>query len=322
MDKDLTAKNKYQITDLENDTRLDRWIQRTFPELNFIAIQKLLRTGQVRVNGKRARGDERLISGQEIRVPPVLLQKDQKPIKDSAKIDLPKAYQNYMNWIVYDDNHFLVINKPTGLAVQGGSKTKFHLDLMLDLFRFNYQHRPRLVHRLDKDTSGLLVLARHLQSAQILTKLFHEHQIKKTYWALVVGVPKIKQGQIKAPLMKTKIGDEEIMRVAPDGQPAVTDYQIVDQAGQKYSWLALWPKTGRTHQLRVHCQYLKTPICGDDKYGVKLVDKAQPYQQTLYLHAQSITIPYPGQKPISLTAALPIHMQQAWEDLGFDQHQI
>ena len=144
MDKDLTAKNKYQITDLENDTRLDRWIQRTFPELNFIAIQTLLRTGQVRVNGKRARGDERLISGQEIRVPPILLQKDQKPIKDSAKIDLPKAYQNYMNWIVYDDNHFLVINKPTGLAVPGGSKKKISIDLLAGFFWVNHPHPPRV----------------------------------------------------------------------------------------------------------------------------------------------------------------------------------
>lgn len=312
--------NRNQVSLEDQDIRLDRWLQRQFPTLNFVRIQKLLRTGQVRVDGKRVLGSERLKAGQEIRFPPGLLNPPEEKLQTDERKKLPKHLQNFRDWILYDDADFLVINKPSGLAVQGGSKTFVHLDGMLDHFQFDYPSRPRLVHRLDKETSGLLVLARHIKAAQYLTEAFRDHTIRKTYWALVNGVPKIQQGEIKAKLQKMKIGQEEIVRVTEEGQTSMTDYQVVENAGQKYAWLALWPKTGRTHQLRVHCQLLDTPICGDDKYGFRVTtEEEHNFDKNLYLHARAITIPYPGKKPLNLSAPLPPHMQEAWKLLGFDE---
>ena len=312
--------NRHQVTLDENDMRLDRWVQRQFPALNFVRVQKLLRTGQVRLEGKRVSGSERLVAGQEIRFPPALLD----PPVDNPEIaeakPLPKNLRNFRDWIIYDDADLLVLNKPAGLAVQGGSKTFIHLDGMLDHFQFDYQARPKLVHRLDKETSGLLVLAHHIKAAQYLTEAFRDHSIRKTYWALVSGVPKIQQGEIKAKLQKMRAGQEEMVRVTEEGQTAITDYQVVENAGQKYAWLALWPKTGRTHQLRVHCQLMGTPICGDDKYGFRsIAEEEHNFDRNLYLHARAITIPHPGKKPLTLSAPLPAHMQEAWKLLGFDE---
>jgi 23S rRNA pseudouridine955/2504/2580 synthase len=339
----------------EAGMRLDRWFHAHFPALPFGHLQKLLRTGQVRVDGARVKTNTRLAPGQRVRVPPLsknpsaqrteMSQSDGEGRKDShhphaspsaqtssRKGEVKKGAQRgdeefLRSIILYEDAEVIVLNKPMGLAVQGGSGTVRHVDGMLDSLREGDGQRPRLVHRLDKDTSGVLLIAKTRLAAAALAKTFRSRSARKIYWALVVGVPKPKQGRISTYLAKGGGPEGELMRIAEHGEKhashAVTYYAVVDQAAQKLSWLSLKPVTGRTHQLRAHCQIIGHPIVGDAKYFEKENwELPGGMQNKLHLLARRIVIPHPsGKGKIDVTAPLPAHMQQTWNLLGFDAKQ-
>lgn len=295
--------------------RLDRWLRRILPDVPYGQLAKWLRTGQIRVEGKRAKPGQRLSEGQTVRLPPINLP-DAPPPRVAAVA--PADAADLQARILYRDDAIIALNKPSGLAVQGGSKTPRHLDGMLEALRFDAAEKPRLVHRLDKDTSGVLLLARNAATARQLTTQFRDHDVVKTYWALVVGVPSPSEGQIDLPLAKTSGQGGEKMRPAKEGGlSAITRYAIVDQAGQRAAWLTMNPLTGRTHQLRVHCTVLGTPIVGDGKYGGKEAFIAG-LSNKLHLHARSVTFPHPitGAR-MDIVAPLSDHCAESWATLGF-----
>jgi 23S rRNA pseudouridine955/2504/2580 synthase len=221
--------------------------------------------------------------------------------------------------ILHRDEAVIVINKPPGLAVQGGTATERHLDGLLDILRSGSGERPRLVHRLDKDTSGVLVIASNAAAAGFLTRAFREKTTRKTYWAVVIGLAKPRQGRIDVPLAKTPgRGGERVRPDHADGRHAVTYYRVIDNAGSQASWLALMPVTGRTHQLRAHCAAIGTPILGDAKYGEAAAHLAGvPGSRRLHLHARTLSMPHPLGGTLEVTAPLPLHMRRTWEFFGF-----
>ena len=315
------------VTSDEAEMRLDRWFRRHYPTLGHGHLEKLLRTGQVRVDGKRAKAALRLESGMEIRVPPLGEQAEAavaKPVKrpppevsDSEARDLRAA-------VLYRDKDVIALNKPSGLAVQGGTGTDKHLDAMLDALRFDAAERPRLVHRLDRDTSGVLLLARSVAAARWLAEAFRAREARKVYWALVVGVPKIRQGKIDLSLAKLPgRGGERMVADEEEGKRAVTYYTVIEAAGKKAAWLAMMPLTGRTHQLRAHAAALGTPILGDGKYGgqAAFFEKDSGTGQAgrkLHLHARELTIPRPAGGLLQVVAPLPPHMRETWDFFGLD----
>jgi 23S rRNA pseudouridine955/2504/2580 synthase len=319
----MSAVVSIKVEPAEGDIRLDRWFKRRFPALAHGRLEKLLRTGQVRVDGKRARANLRLEPGQVVRVPPLdgLLTPAPANGKTPAR---PRPAEDRMaaelrQRVLYRDAEALVIDKPAGLAVQGGTSTDLHLDGLLDALRFDASERPRLVHRLDKDTSGVLVLARNAAAAARLAEAFRRKETRKIYWAAVVGQPRLRHGRIDLALSKQGSGHGEKVLPDEEGQRAVTYYSLVEHAGKRASWLALMPITGRTHQLRAHCVALGTPILGDGKYGGQgafIAGTSLPRQ--LHLHARSIRLPKPGGGPIAASAPLPEHMRKTWQFFGFD----
>ena len=309
-----------EIAPEDGDQRLDRWFKRHYPALGHGRLEKLLRTGQIRVNGKRARAGTRLEPGDRVRVPPLpdlgeaSAPRRAAPPPDDADAEMVRAA------VIYRDGDMIALNKPPGLPVQGGSRVARHLDGMLEALRFDAPEAPRLVHRLDRDTSGVLLLARHTTAARALTALFRGRQLHKLYWALVVGVPKPAQGRIDAPLAKRQVGGgERVIATAEGGQRAITDYTLVEAAGRRLSWLALMPRTGRTHQLRAHtASVFGHPVVGDGKYGGEAAFPAG-FEPRLHLHARALALPRPGKRtPLVVTAPLPPHMAAAWRFLGFD----
>jgi len=220
--------------------------------------------------------------------------------------------------ILHRDDAIIVLNKPPGLAVQGGTATERHLDGLLDGLRFGNSERPRLVHRLDKETSGILVIARTATAAGFLTRAFREKTTRKIYWAIVVGLPKPRQGRIDLALAKSPgRGGERVRPDTDEGRQAVTYYRVIDSAGAQASWLALMPITGRTHQLRAHCAAIGTPILGDGKYGAVAAHLASiPGSSGLHLHARSLAMPHPLGGTLRVTAPLPLNMQRSWEFFG------
>src|SRR5580698_3634612 len=274
------------VGEADGTLRLDRWFRRHYPDLAHGRLEKLLRTGQVRVDGKKAKSGDRVSPGMAIRVPP-LSEPAQFP-EGPARVR-PQDEALLRSLVIHRDELAIVLNKPPGLAVQGGSGTTRHVDGLLDALRFGYEERPRLVHRLDKDTSGLLLIARNGQSAKRLAESFRDRETEKLYWAVVVGVPPEKEGAINLPLAKRPgARDRETMQVdQEEGLKALTHFREMDRAGRRAALLALWPRTGRTHQLRVHCAEMGCPILGDRKYGgeeVELTTIADP--RKLYLHAR------------------------------------
>lgn len=300
----------------DGDVRLDRWFKRHFPDVRYGELAKWLRTGQVRVDGKRAKPGQRLTAGQEVRIPPrAPVVSDPVPAQRAVSA---ADTEDLRSRVLYRDDWLIALNKPSGLAVQGGSRTSRHLDGMLDALRFEADERPRLVHRLDKDTSGLLVLARSRRAARELTALFRGRDVLKAYWAIVIGVPEPGSGTIDIPLAKQGRAGAERMSAAVGGREAETAYRVIDHAGQRLAWLELRPHTGRTHQLRAHCAAIGNPIVGDRKYGGR-ESEIDGLARRLHLHARSLTLPHPhlGGR-LELSAPLDSGLRDSWKFLGFD----
>jgi 23S rRNA pseudouridine955/2504/2580 synthase len=306
------------IKDDEADLRLDRWFRRHFPDLQHGRLEKLLRTGQIRVDGKRAKANVRLVPGQTIRIPPGI---DQGPSERAERPPVRETDARFVQSLVlHRDPDVIAINKPPGLAVQGGTGTTRHLDGMLDALRFEAAERPRLVHRLDRDTSGVMLLARSVRAAAQLSEAFRHKSARKIYWALVAGVPRLARGRIDLALAKEGGPAGERVAADDDGKRAITLYAIMDKVGDKAAWLALLPLTGRTHQLRVHCaEALGTPIVGDHKYGGDRADlPGQEIGRQMHLHARTLVLPHPSGGTLAVTAPLPEHMRATWQFFGFD----
>ena len=290
----------------EAGMRLDRWFRNHFPDLGFGQLQKLLRSGQVRVDGGRVKTNTRLESGQSVRIPPALSRgsgpQDGSDERPRAEIKTPPALQADRDALdaitLFQDDDVLVLNKPAGLAVQGGSGIRKHVDGMLEALRDRKGQKPRLVHRLDRETSGVLCIARTRLAAQSLAASFRRRSTRKVYWALVKGVPKPPQGRISTYLARGEGEDSERMLIASHGDDeashAVSLYSVVDKAGQKLAWLTMRPVTGRTHQLRAHAAHIGHPIIGDSKY-FRNTDWELPggIQNRLHLHARRLVIPHP-----------------------------
>ena len=309
----------------DNGIRIDRWFKRHYPALTHGRLEKLLRTGQVRLDGKRVKAADRVLSGQTVRLPPQIVHGglEEKP-RTTAK---PVMRGSLEDKILYMDKSVIVLDKPSGLATQGGSGLTQHVDGMLDSLAFEKNTRPKLVHRLDRDTSGVLVVARTASAAAELSRSLAERTAQKIYWALTKGVPKVSRGTIKAALAKESgfgaHGRDERMTtveksVGTDAKDAVTDYVVIDTAGDEFAWVAVRPRTGRTHQIRVHLAALGTPIVGDFKYGGTDVRGRGEIENRLHLHARSIDIARPDGGRLAVSAPLPPHMLKSWTLLGFD----
>ncbi len=310
------------VTADDDGIRLDRWFARHVPECGRGQIEKLCRTGQVRLDGKRVKAGDRVAAGQAVRVPPVT-PKPEGFVKAPPVLTEARAAQ-LRACVIHKDAEVLVLDKPAGLAVQGGSGMDTHLDAMMDALRFGAPERPRLVHRLDKDTSGVLVLARTRKAAQALTAAFRERRTQKLYWAVVAGVPQPRQGRIDAPLGKVRHGSVEKMGIDDDdGKNAVTDFRVVDEVRKRAAWVAMMPRTGRTHQLRAHMAHLGTPILGDGKYGGRaaFLPEAEDVLKIkqLHLHARAIVVAHPSGGVLRVAAPLPPHMVKTFSELGFEE---
>jgi 23S rRNA pseudouridine955/2504/2580 synthase len=315
-----------RVGDGEADMRLDRWFRVHFPEVGYTYLQKLLRSGQVRIDSKRAQANDRLTAGMEVRVPAIVRQPKKTGTGLKAPLGVSKGDRDQIEkMIIYEDQHVLVLNKPYGLAVQGGTGTKKHIDGMLEGMadRFGGE-RPRLVHRIDRDTTGILLVAKTRDAAAKLGKTFQSRSAGKTYWALVSGVPKPPQGKIEAALVKASGPDGDRVRKALPGEQAVamhatTHYSVIDQVGRKAAWVSLKPVTGRQHQLRAHMHMIGHPIVGDNKYDGDKNMPAENMDVKLHLHARRLIIDHPKTgKKIDVTAPLPDHMKRTWATLGLD----
>lgn len=314
-----------QVESDEAGMRLDRWFKVHYPGLGFGPLQKLLRSGQVRIDGGRVKSDTRVQPGQMIRIPP--MEVDAKKAGPIAGRELKHSSDHELlsRMLLHEDEKVIVLNKPAGIAVQGGSGVNRHIDQMLEAWTSPKGEKPRLVHRLDRDTSGVLVIARTRGAAQKLTAAFRERDTKKTYWSLVMGVPKKREDKISTWLVKEQTPNGDRMRIAKHGEDgadhAVSFYRIIEQAAQNYAWLEMEPYTGRTHQLRVHAAHIGHPIIGDPKYFEADLNWAFPggVQNRLHLHARRIDIPHPNGGRLRVTAPLPPHMVQTWNLFGFDQ---
>ncbi len=307
------------VGEAEAGVRLDRWFKRRWPHLNHIQINKLVRSGQVRVDGSRAKPDTRLEAGVQVRVPPL---PDAPPEGDREGLN-PRDRAFALSLVLYEDEEVLALNKPSGLAVQGGTKTTRHIDRLLAAWGEGVD-RPRLVHRLDRDTSGVLLLGKTPAAAAKLSGAFAKRRAEKTYWAIVAGNPKPADGLIEAPLIKTGVGDRE--RVvpadpkAPGADPAETEYVTLARAAHRAAWLALRPHTGRTHQLRAHMLAIGHPILGDPKYTDEAAQTLSGGLK-LQLHARRITVPHPSRGTLTLEAPISPELKAGFDRFGFDPHE-
>jgi len=288
-----------------------------------------MRKGQMRVDGGRVKPDTRLQGGQEVRIPPI---RPAAPKKEKKLDEKDKAFVRSL--VLYEDEHVIALNKPSGIATQGGSKVKDHIDGLLDAFKDKEGVKPRLVHRLDKDTSGILLLARSAKIARKLGDTFRSRDIKKIYWALVSPTPEVIEGAIKAPIAKAGGRNKERMVVdEEEGKFAITEYQVIDNALQSAAFVAFWPRTGRTHQIRIHAELIGCPIVGDKKYA-RLPEQEEWHEarrkaeadlgelnlsDRLHLHARRLILPHPGRSGVlDITAPLPPELKSSWKKLGFN----
>jgi 23S rRNA pseudouridine955/2504/2580 synthase len=302
----------------EDGVRLDRWFKRRWPHINHIQIQKLTRSGQIRVDGGRAKPDTRLAAGAEVRVPPLPDAEDQ-PKRGEGLTDKDIAFAKSL--VLYEDDEVLALNKPSGLAVQGGTKTFHHVDRLLSAWGEGME-RPRLVHRLDRDTSGVLLLGKGPAAAARLAGEFAKRRAQKTYWAIVIGVPKPNDGLIDIPLVKKGVGDREMVVPAepkePGAESAQSEYVTISRAAHRAAWLALSPLTGRTHQLRAHLRAIGHPILGDNKYGDE-ASKALSGKLKMQLHAKRLALPHPDGGALVIEAPISPEMKAGFAHFGFDE---
>lgn len=331
-----------EVSAIDDGQRLDRWFKKNVPGVPYSLLQKLIRKGAIKIDGKRAKADQKLAKGQKVRIPKVevhIPEIQQKPIISEAD-----AKKNLLDNVIYKDKNIIAINKPPGLPAQGGSGVRLNVDDMLDYLKFEKKEKPKLVHRIDKDTSGVMLIARSTETARILGRAFEGRSVKKTYWTVVVGKLKEKQGKINLPLSVSEDGREEKTVVdEKNGKRAITYYKVLEEAGGKLSFVAVMPETGRKHQIRVHLAALGNPILGDGKYGGKqaFIDGLS---NKMHLHARRIVIegsevrdqgsekvkthksPHSinkpastsGLPPLDITAPLPKHMKATWEMFGVD----
>ena len=333
-----------RVTEEDGEQRLDRWLRKRFPHVSQVAIEKLCRTGQLRVDGGRVKGATRVQPGQEVRIPPMpepgpARERSERPLGPQVNHADEQMIQEAVLW---KDEHIIALNKPPGLPSQGGSGLGGrHVDGLTTALMFGYKERPKLVHRLDKDTSGILLLARTDRIARALSEAFRLRSTRKIYWAAVAGVPHPRMGTIRYGLVKGghRGGDEKMIAVHPrdidkteGAKRATTDYAVLDALGTRASWCALVPITGRTHQLRAHMAELGHPIVGDGKYGGSGQENlgdgwgAQlggEISKKLHLHARSLTFDHPiTKKRITLTAPLAEHMSRTWKSLGWHENDV
>lgn len=323
----------------EGDQRLDRWLKRKFPHLGQGRIEKMCRKGELRIDGGRCKASSRIDVGQEVRIPP-LPEPGEQPIVQRSRVSAADA-RMMQDAVLYKDDHIIVLNKPAGLPVQGGSKQTRHVDGLSEALRFGYEEKPRLVHRLDKDTSGVLVLARTREAASGLTAAFRHRETRKIYWALVAGVPTPYLGEVKYGLVKAsghgKGGEGEKMicvhpremNSTPGAKRAHTFYATLYRVAGRASWVAMEPVTGRTHQLRAHMAEIGHPIIGDGKYGGSGQENMGDgwgaqlggiISKKLHLHARRLVIEHPmARKVMSFVAPLPDHMAQSWDTFGWTE---
>lgn len=307
------------VAEAEDGIRLDRWFRRRWPHLSNIQVQKMARSGQIRVDGARIKPEGRLTAGAAVRVPPIPddTSRQAGDVHSLSAQDIKFA----KSLVLYEDDMVIAINKPHGLAVQGGTKTSRHVDRLLSAWGEGMD-RPRLVHRLDRDTSGVLLLGKGPEAAKRLAGAFARRQAKKTYWAIVIGNPKPAAGQIDMPLKKTGINDFEMMRPAdrkdPRGEPAETAFATISRAAHRASWMALRPFTGRTHQLRAHMAGIGHPILGDLKYGDEK-SKELSTGLKLQLHARRIELEHPRGGILKVTAPLSPEMRAGFAHFGFEE---
>lgn len=343
----MSAVQMITVTEAEGESRLDRWLKKHFPTLTQGAVEKMCRTGQCRVDGGRVKANSRVAPGMEIRVPPLPEAGTRAPEsrsetrREAGGID-PDDEAMILSCVLWKDEHIIALNKPPGLPSQGGSgQGDRHVDGLLEALKFGYKERPKMVHRLDKDTSGVLLLARTDRIARALSESFRLKTTRKIYWAVVPGVPHPKMGTIRYGLMKAgghgRGGEGEKMvcihpaQLAqyPDAKRATTDYAVIEALGTRACWVGLVPITGRTHQLRAHMAELGHPIIGDGKYGGSGQENlgdgwgAQlggDISRKLHLHARTIAFDHPiTKKRITLTAPLPEHMARTWKTLGWSE---
>jgi len=312
-----------EVTSEDGVARIDRWLRRRYPHLTQGQIEKLIRTGQVRVDGARVKASDRVSPGQSVRIPPL-----PEPAERGPPGALSKKDEEFVrSLVIHRDDDVMVLNKPHGLAVQGGAKTTRHLDALLDGLKFDAEKKPKLVHRLDRDTSGCLVLARHPRAAAALGEAFRDRDTMKVYWAIVLGSPRPKNGEIRGWMRKApgaRDADREMMVKAVQTDEgavhAITQYSVISEAAQRAAWVSLRPVTGRTHQLRFHMAEIGHAIAGDPKYKS---DRPTPtgLDGALQLHARAIRLPHPSGGELEVKAPLPPHMRAAFDLLGFDERE-
>ena len=321
MSNDLAANVRQFTVALDDDgIRLDRWFKRHLPDASFNLVSRWARTGQLRVDGARATPGDRIQAGQVIRVPPAEAPSPETAQPKKARVQLtPEQIEFAESMVIHRDAQAIVLNKPPGLATQGGTKTHDHVDQLLDGLYFDLDTRPKLVHRLDKDTSGALVLARTARAAAYFSKSFSGRTARKTYWAIVMGMPDVEDGYIDLPLGKQPgTGGEKMQVDMKEGAPARTRYRVIDNAGDRAAWVELQPHTGRTHQLRVHMAAIGHPIVGDGKYGLAEAFLTGSISRKMHLHARRIRIDHPDGGKLDVTADLPAHFAETLKQLGFD----
>jgi 23S rRNA pseudouridine955/2504/2580 synthase len=304
----------------DDDIRLDRWFKRHLPDTSFTTVAKWARTGQLRIDGARAAPGDRIAAGQTLRFPPP----EPVPVAGKPKRERPPLTDDEIAFarelVIHHDAQAFVLNKPPGLATQGGTKTLQHVDGLLDALQFDNEGRPKLVHRLDKDTSGALLVARTSRAAGFFAKAFSGRTAKKVYWALVVGVPSIEDGMIELPIAKQPgTGGEKMHVDEAEGQPARTRYRVIERAGNRAAWVELQPFTGRTHQLRVHMAAIGHPIVGDGKYGGPEAFLTGGISRKMHLHSRRIAVDHPDGGKIDIEAELPTHFAESLAGLGFEQ---
>jgi 23S rRNA pseudouridine955/2504/2580 synthase len=314
---------QFTVSSEDDGIRLDRWFKRNLPDARFNTVSRWARTGQLRVDGKRATPGDRVETGQAIRVPPADTEGEERPRAKPQRPTLSEDEIAFVNeMVIHTDPAAIVVNKPPGLATQGGTKTNAHLDRLLDGLPGAETNRPKLVHRLDKDTSGVLLIARTPRAAAYFSKSFSGRTARKVYWALVVGVPEVKDGFIDLPIGKQfGTGGEKMCVDEDEGLPARTRYRVIDRAGSRAAWVELQPHTGRTHQLRVHMQAIGHPIVGDGKYGGQDAFLTGTISRKLHLHARRLRIDHPDGGRVDVTADLPSHFAESLAALGFELEQ-